>query len=700
MAFSRDGRRIASGTPTGIESPAKPELKIWEVESGRELGVFRSQDWGGVNLAYSPDGRQIAFLLNLSNAIRLLDGTTGREVQILTDPSAGGPLDVAFSPDGRRLAVACRSGLALLWDRGAGTVIRVYRGHTSAVLGVTFSPDGSRIASAGADGTIRLWETETGRELATFRGHKGPVNCVRFAPDGTRLASAGDDLTIKYWEIASEGEALTLDGYRGWALRVQFSPDSRRLVSAGSGIVRVNDAETGQPIDTIGPVTGGGVQGLALSPDGRRVATSTEFRTDFDVWDAENGQRLLTFRGHAGRLRGVAWALDGQRIASASDDKTIKIWDAVSGRETQTLRGHAAGAFGVTFSPDGGRLASISWDGTVKLWDVATGGEVRTFRGIVQLPSSRFGNAVAFRPDGRWLAAASDDGRVVVWDVETGCDVHTLVGHSGSVRAVAFSADGRRIASAAEDNTIKLWDVETGEEVFTLRGHLSGVLGLAFSPDGNRIASASTDLTVKIWDAASPTPETFRRRRVLALVGPLFQRLLLKDDVIAHLRGDTISGESIRATALQVAATWKEDAGGLNDASWAIVQSHDRSRADYDRALRWSEAACRLESDDGDFLNTLGVAEYRAQHYERALSTLTRSNQLNGNRQPSDLAFLAMALHRLGRTETSRATLNRLREVMRDPKATASMENQAFVREADLLILGPPHALPADVFAP
>ena len=367
----------------------------------------------------------------------------------------------------------------------------------------------------------------------------------------------------------------------------------------------------------------------------------------------------------------------------------------------RTLRGHAAEVFGVAFSPDGGRLASISWDGAVKLWEVATGGEVRTFRGLVRRPTwDYFGNAVAFRPDGRWLAAASGDGRVVVWDADTGREVHTLIGHSRPVTAVAFSPDGRRIASAAGDNTIKLWDVRTGEEVFTLRGHSSGILGLAFSPDGNRIASASTDLTVKIWDAASPTPETFRRRRALALVGPLFRRLLLREDVIARLRSDPTLSPSLREAALAAAASWREDADGLNHASRDIVHSAGRSRAEFERALRWSEAACRLEPDNGDFLNTLGVAQYRAEQYEKALSTLTRSNQLNGNRQPADLAFLAMALHRLGQTETSRATLNHLREIMRDSQAAAGAENQAFLREAEAVLAGPTGELPADVFAP
>jgi WD40 repeat protein len=430
VAFSPDGRRIASGMSMPPESPDPPELKIWDVETGRDLGVFRDTRWGYVNFAFSPDGRLVAYVVHPSNAIRLLDGTTGREVTAFTDPSAGGAVAVAFSPDGGRIAAGYYSGLVVLWDRGPGAVIRRYRGHAGPVLGVTFSPDGSRIASAGDDGTVRLWETETDREPAIFRGHTGPVYCVQFAPDGTRLAAAGYDETMKVWDLGTEGEALTLDGYRGWAYGVQFSPDSRRLVSAGVGIVRVNDAETGQPIGTVGPIPGGSVRSLAVSPDGRRVAIGAEDRADFDLRDAEDGRTLITFRGHAGRLQSVAWASDGQQIASGSEDQTIKIWDAASGRETRTLRGHAAGVYGVAFSPDGGRLASISRDAAVKLWEVATGGEIRTFRGLVRRPTwEYFGNAVAFRPDGRWLAAASGDGRVVVWNAETGREVYTLIGH-------------------------------------------------------------------------------------------------------------------------------------------------------------------------------------------------------------------------------------------------------------------------------
>ena len=119
---------------------------------------------------------------------------------------------------------------------------------------------------------------------------------------------------------------------------------------------------------------------MSFSPDGKRLASASNDKT-LKLWDAATGQELLTLKGHTGSVNGVSFSPDGKRLASASDDRTLKLWDAATGQELLTLKGHTGSVNGVSFSPDGKRLASASWDKTLKLWDAATGQELLTLKG-------------------------------------------------------------------------------------------------------------------------------------------------------------------------------------------------------------------------------------------------------------------------------------------------------------------------------
>jgi eukaryotic-like serine/threonine-protein kinase len=237
------------------------------------------------------------------------------------------------------------------------------------------------------------------------------------------------------------------------------------------------------------------VWSVAFSPDGQRIASGSWDKT-VKVWDAPTGQETLAFKGHTDSVFAVAFSPDGQRLASGSSDLTVKVWDARTGQEQFTLKGHASLVRCVAFSPDGQRLASGSGDNTVKVWEARNGQEKITFKGHANGVIS-----LAFSPDGQHIVSASLDGTVKVWEARTGKERLNLKGHTGYVMSLAFSPDGQRLASAGADSTVKVWNTGTGQEELTLKGHADAVMSVAFSPDGQRLASSSDDRTVKVWNA-------------------------------------------------------------------------------------------------------------------------------------------------------------------------------------------------------
>jgi WD40 repeat protein len=290
------------------------------------------------------------------------------------------------------------------------------------------------------------------------------------------------------------GLLRTLAGHSGWVNGVAISPDGRRAVSASwDHTLKLWNLETGGELRTLAGHSDS-VKGVAVSPDGRRAVSASEDKT-LKVWDLETGGELRTLAGHSDSVNGVAVSPDGRRAVSASRDNTLKVWDLETGSELRTLAGHSYSVTGVAVSPDGRRAVSASWDKTLKVWDLETGGELRTLAG-----HSDWLTGVAVSPDGRRAVSASLDKTLKVWDLETGAELRTLAGHSSWVRGVAVSPDGRRAISASNDNTLKVWDLETGGELRTLAGHSDSVNGVAVSPDGRRAVSTSLDNTLKVWD--------------------------------------------------------------------------------------------------------------------------------------------------------------------------------------------------------
>jgi len=533
VAFSSDSKYVLSGDSNG-------EVKLWDVQTGKEIRDFSGHSDIVESVAFSPNSKYV-LSGSRDRQVKLWDVQTGKEIHNFSGHSEQ-VHSVAFSPDSKYvLSGGCYvipklgGGEIKLWNIQTGKEIHTFSVHFDSKhpvglesLVVAFSPNGKYVLSGSSGATefkkinqqaksLRLWDIQTGKEVRAFSA--GRVTSVAFSPDSKYILSGNDDGEVKLWDVQTGKETRAFSGLSDgvhsvafssngkYALAGTLSPSFFRNEKMKKWDMKLWDVQTGKEIYTY---TFSGhsdeVSSMTFSPDGKYALSGSRDQT-LKLWDAQTGKEIRTFSGrNFNVLNALALSPSGKYAISNSLDltkdivsdesqQTLNLWHLQTGEKIQDFFGHFKAIYTLTFSPDEKYFLSGSLDKTIKLWDIQMGTEIRSFSGHSAGVSS-----VAFSPNGKYVLSGSFDSTLKLWDVQTAKVIHTFSEHSESVNSVAFSPDGKYILSGSFDKTMKLWNVQTGKVIHTFSGHSSSVTSVAFSPNGKYALSASEDKTLKLWD--------------------------------------------------------------------------------------------------------------------------------------------------------------------------------------------------------
>lgn len=586
LAVSPDGRTLAVGGVTlgelftGDSGAGVGDLRFYDARThepkGRRLADFGGArapvySGGGSLLAYPTQGlretRLPGFGISYPLSIAVRDAHTLTLIRNLTfDPLKTARevpdmprADILIAPDGRTVYCAYRVfsvahgfGATYLarWSLPSGRLLTTKRIDPGAVLAAALTNEGARVAVVDAR-TVKVFDARSFRRLSSVAITPAPraPRAAAISPDGHTIAIASQTGAVSFIDAASGGSRRGIGPNAGPLAILVYSPDAREVASAAGNTVTVWNPGSATPREVL-TAPGGQVQGVAFSPDGQTLYTSSVGGLALE-WDL-TGERGFGRRAAlnlpspccnpvAPLGPPLALSPDGTTFAVRLGTSTVGLFSAQTLRRLQafTVKPKNAVITALAWSPTAPELAVGGTSGLVQLWHIGRAARLgRSLSGLrPTLGKPEAIQALSFSPDGR-LIAASDNGETVsaldsgsrdpqhpndrlaslaIWRTSSGRPtVPTLDLGTGSARfdPLAFSPNGRLVAVSAPDSRDLILDATTGQTRQTLRPIGRGYTGsLAFAPDGT-LATGTLSGIVQLWhpingeQIAGPLPVT------------------------------------------------------------------------------------------------------------------------------------------------------------------------------------------------
>ena len=523
VAFTGDGERIAVAVGR-IESSAAliPETttRLWDVETRKRSGIVLSgHDLSVTSLALSPDHRLLAAGDN-DDRIVFHDPATGAplgdSVQLTREEGA---LELAFSPDGRQLAVGTfgRQGLGHAYVIDVIARAQLRQLGTASLMNVGYSADGTELVTSGESADV--WNTRDWRRVGTtpLRTLHGPAQVFGTRSHG--LVLTGFDGTITFWEpegLPAIGRVLTGVPHAGGA----FSPDGTLLAIVGNddtvAVYRTQPMKLAARLSVRGAGTRDALDGatpVAFSPDSTVIAVGDRTGT-VQLFDTSKLQRRGSpIKADTKPIVAIAYHHDGRSLVTTSNLNNVNgahVVD-VKTRRVRALDPPVPYALSATFRPDGEELVVTTGAGGAAAYPVRNGavgrGSTSPFAGT--LPQT-----AAFSPDGSLLAIGLPDGTLSFLDAATkeqrGASVPIA---STYLASISWSTDGEFVAVQDLNADHHLVDVRQrerfGEPIPGVGPTAFGVAG--FAPGGRtmvlpgRHGTTLWNLDVEEWPSHACT---------------------------------------------------------------------------------------------------------------------------------------------------------------------------------------------------
>lgn len=243
----------------------------------------------------------------------------------------------------------------------------------------------------------------------------------------------------------------------------------------------------------------------AVSRDGSTLVTGGQ--DGIRVWDLASGAPGRHLMEHAAEVNGVGFSPAGELLATASEDRTVKIWNAATWEVEHTLP-HTGEVVAAVFSPDGRllitgeRLEGPDRDGRSSTWGIVRRWDTQTWRpGDAPRRLASAIQSLAISSDGALYATGIDDGTTCLWDLQTGEPVRTIP--TASTRCVAFAHRHPWLATAGYNGPAQVWNIADGKLVTTLPEPAQGLECVTFSPDDSFLATGGYGERGHLWRMTS-----------------------------------------------------------------------------------------------------------------------------------------------------------------------------------------------------